>query len=224
MQWKKPCARSIPTFQQERPPRLSFDCFPKLVKKKRKQRPQGSIPSPTQLLISTWSTNPSCSKRSPYGISRICRRPKASCRHQVLVKFHMILPNRVMTNAPLESLFRNYALNFNRSSKAGCRTGIDFILNECLTVMVSWLDSLVTLFNHKTLRKVACLGRKLSPPRAAYRSLGLTSKSMARYHSPTRSYHPLQRSRSMAALIMASVLSFPVPRLLNGASTHSSSP
>ena len=62
----------------------------------------------------------------------------------------MILPNRVMTNAPLESLFKNYALNFDRSSEAGCRTGIDFILNECLTVMVSWLDSLVALLDHKT--------------------------------------------------------------------------
>jgi hypothetical protein len=35
------------------------------------------------------------------------------------------------------SLLQNYAKNFERSSKAVCRTAIDFMLNECLTVIVS---------------------------------------------------------------------------------------
>jgi hypothetical protein len=52
-----------------------------------------------------------------------------------------------MTNDALASLLDNYARNFDRSSEAVCRTAIDFILNECLTVMVSWLDiSLKTVF------------------------------------------------------------------------------
>ena len=35
------------------------------------------------------------------------------------------------------SLVKNYSKNFDRSSEAVCRTGLDFILNECLTVLVS---------------------------------------------------------------------------------------
>lgn len=35
----------------------------------------------------------------------------------------------------IESLLDNYSVNFDRSSEAVCRTAIDFILNECLTVM-----------------------------------------------------------------------------------------
>ena len=37
----------------------------------------------------------------------------------------------------IETLMGNYSENFERSSKAVCRTAIDIILNECLTVMVS---------------------------------------------------------------------------------------
>src|SRR5882762_4430464 len=36
------------------------------------------------------------------------------------------------------SLVNNYSKNFDRSSKAACKTALDFILNECLTVLVSW--------------------------------------------------------------------------------------
>jgi hypothetical protein len=36
----------------------------------------------------------------------------------------------------------NYSKNFNRSSKAVCRTALDFILNECLTVLVSLISFL----------------------------------------------------------------------------------
>jgi hypothetical protein len=35
------------------------------------------------------------------------------------------------------SLVENYSKNFDRSSKAVCRTALDFMLNECLTVLVS---------------------------------------------------------------------------------------
>jgi len=34
-----------------------------------------------------------------------------------------------------ESLIDNYSRNFDRTSEATCRTAVDFILNECLTVM-----------------------------------------------------------------------------------------
>ena len=44
----------------------------------------------------------------------------------------------------LESLIDNYSRNFDRTSEATCRTAVDFILNECLTVMVSWLDIFLT--------------------------------------------------------------------------------
>src|SRR6202044_2183947 len=45
-----------------------------------------------------------------------------------------------------ESLIKSYSKNFDRSSKAVCRTALDFMLNECLTVLVSFSDSLsVTL-------------------------------------------------------------------------------
>jgi len=46
----------------------------------------------------------------------------------------------MMTDVPSASLLDNYSRNFDRSSEAGCRTAIDFILNEYLTVMVSRLD------------------------------------------------------------------------------------
>jgi len=35
------------------------------------------------------------------------------------------------------SLVENYSKNFDRSSQAVCRTALDFMLNECLTVLVS---------------------------------------------------------------------------------------
>jgi len=35
----------------------------------------------------------------------------------------------------LKSLVKNYSKNFDRSSEAVCRTALDFILNECLTVL-----------------------------------------------------------------------------------------
>ena len=35
------------------------------------------------------------------------------------------------------SLVENYSKNFDRSSEAVCRTALDFMLNECLTVLVS---------------------------------------------------------------------------------------
>ena len=55
----------------------------------------------------------------------------------------------------LVSLLKNYSRNFDRSSAAGCKTAIDFILNECLTLMVSWLDILLEIpLNHEDLRKV----------------------------------------------------------------------
>lgn len=60
----------------------------------------------------------------------------------------------------------NYSKNFDRSSEAGCRTAIDFILNECLTVMVSCLDILLEiLLNNEDLRKATL--RKPSRPRTA---------------------------------------------------------
>ena len=37
----------------------------------------------------------------------------------------------------IASLIENYSKNFERSSEATCGTALDFILNECLTVMVS---------------------------------------------------------------------------------------
>jgi len=35
-----------------------------------------------------------------------------------------------------ESLMHNYARNFDRTSEATCRTVVDIVLNECLTIMV----------------------------------------------------------------------------------------
>jgi hypothetical protein len=49
----------------------------------------------------------------------------------------ILLDHAIPTNVPLETLMRNYYDNFDRSTEAGCRIGIDIILNECLTVMVS---------------------------------------------------------------------------------------
>ena len=37
----------------------------------------------------------------------------------------------------IASLVENYSKNFERSHEATCGTAVDFILNECLTVMVS---------------------------------------------------------------------------------------
>ena len=42
-----------------------------------------------------------------------------------------------MTDPLLGSLVESYSRNFDRSSEVVCRTGLDFMLNECLTVMVS---------------------------------------------------------------------------------------
>ena len=39
-----------------------------------------------------------------------------------------------------------WSKKFDRSSKAGCRTAINMVLNECLKVMVSWTDILAILF------------------------------------------------------------------------------
>ena len=133
---------------------------------------------------------------------------------------------------PLASLLDNYSRNFDRSSEAGCRTAIDFLLNECLTVMVSWLDIfLAILLDHKNLRKVIL--QKLSRPRTDDRrhpSAGITSRCIARCHSPTklslhRSGTSIQQPLSAVVLIMASVLpSNPMPRmLLTVAFTHSCS-
>jgi hypothetical protein len=137
----------------------------------------------------------------------------------------MIFLNPAMaTNVvmPLVSLLDNYARNFDRSSEAGCRTAIDFILNECLTVMVSWLDILLEiLLNHEDLRKATL--HQLSRPKTADRrhpSVGMLSRYIAKCHSPTKLYlHgrgiSTQRPLSMVVSIMESVLSSsPVPRIL----------
>ena len=42
-----------------------------------------------------------------------------------------------MNHLAIASLVENYSKNFDRSSEAVCRTALDFILNECLTVLVS---------------------------------------------------------------------------------------
>jgi hypothetical protein len=42
-----------------------------------------------------------------------------------------------MNQLATASLLNNYSENFDRSSEAVCRTALDFILNECLTVLVS---------------------------------------------------------------------------------------
>ena len=34
-------------------------------------------------------------------------------------------------------MLENYSNNFDRTSEAACRTAVDYMLNECLTVMVS---------------------------------------------------------------------------------------
>jgi hypothetical protein len=40
-----------------------------------------------------------------------------------------------------------YSENFDRSSEAICRTALDFIFNECLTVMVSHVDPLTGMIS-----------------------------------------------------------------------------
>lgn len=48
----------------------------------------------------------------------------------------------------------NYSKNFDRTSEALCRTALDFILNECLTVLVSFLDLLsASVLTFNTLEK-----------------------------------------------------------------------
>jgi hypothetical protein len=55
----------------------------------------------------------------------------------------------------------NYARNFDRSSGAVCKTALDFMLNECLTIMVSLLDSpstlVITLPRAQLFTYLACL-------------------------------------------------------------------
>ena len=85
----------------------------------------------------------------------------------------------------LASLLVNYSKNFDQSSEGGCRTAIDFILNEFLTVMVSWLDILLNiLLNHEDLRKATLSRLKTADPR--YPSVGMPSRYIAKCRSPTK--------------------------------------
>jgi hypothetical protein len=45
-----------------------------------------------------------------------------------------------MRRSPIVSLLENYTVIYDRSSEAGCRVAVDFLLCECIAVMVSWLD------------------------------------------------------------------------------------
>jgi hypothetical protein len=81
-----------------------------------------------------------------------------------------------MTNHPLASLFTNYSRNFNRSKWGGCRITIDFILNKCLIVILSWFDILlIILLNHENFGK-ATLWKLSRPTDQGHPSLGMTSR------------------------------------------------
>jgi hypothetical protein len=62
----------------------------------------------------------------------------------------------------LESLLDYYANNFDRTSESMCRTAVDFMLNECLTVMVSQ-----PAISAKTLLNIAILQKGLNVTKTA---------------------------------------------------------
>jgi len=52
------------------------------------------------------------------------------------------------------SLLENYTGIYDRSSEAACRIAVDFLLCECIAVLVSWLHiSLAILLKHKRLQQ-----------------------------------------------------------------------
>jgi hypothetical protein len=71
------------------------------------------------------------------------------------------------------SLMANYFENFDRSSEAVCRTALDFVLNECLTVMVSIMVQswVVSPFTLTSIRKATTGSRKIRPPTITLKGL-----------------------------------------------------
>src|SRR6266576_3056576 len=89
----------------------------------------------------------------------------------------------------IESLMESYVKNFERSSEAACRTALYFLLNECLTVMVSIVvpSWMAFQFTFMSIRKATCsqkIRQVTIAPKALLRPRTI-SKFLATYHPAT---------------------------------------
>ena len=82
------------------------------------------------------------------GRLRRCQRSRPFSHRQASVKFLPMLLNHVTTKG-LVSLLDNYTVIYDRSSEAGCRVALDFLLCECIAVIMSFLDVLLTILLKK---------------------------------------------------------------------------
>lgn len=123
-------------------------------------------------------------------------------------------------------LLENYTGIYDRSSEAACRIAVDFLLCECIAVMVSWLHiSLAILLRDFSEERFLPVHR-LSQPRTAdvHQHLGILSKYTAKFHSRTKLILYRQSPRtplSVVVLIMASELSSDLRKLLIDSFTRS---